>query len=134
MEYFSKVSPDSDVYEFYAKRDVYAFYVDTFLRSNSKDKETYRMTNMDGCIFLRNPLMNRLFYNFYKNLLVNQTIFSCPVRKGVYHLRTALTQDIMPMFHTKGNFTTQVRIRNNTVNDNSGVILNFRWNYRFSKK
>ena len=134
VEFFRKTSPDSDIYEFSVKRDVFAFYVNTFERSNTKDKEIYRMTNMDGCVFLGNPLMNRLFYNFYKNLLVNQTLFSCPVKKGVYLLRTNLTQDVMPMFHPKGNFTTLVRIRNSTMNDNRGVMLSLRWNYRLVKR
>lgn len=131
VNFFRKISENSSIYEFLVKREVDSFFIDMFVRWNSKNKEVYRVTNMDGCVFLSNPLMNRLFYNFYKNLLVNSTLFTCPIKKGQYFLRTEMSKSVMPAIHPKGNFTFNVRIKNSTSND--GILLDFIWNYRILK-
>ncbi|KAI8127281.1 hypothetical protein CVS40_3081 [Lucilia cuprina] len=128
VEFFRKISNKSSIYEFAVKREVSRFYIDMFVRWNTKDKEVYKVTNMAGCVFLSNPLMNRLFYNFYKNLLVNETLFTCPIKRGQYYLRTQISKNVMPPIHPKGNFTFNVLIKNNTSND--GAMLDFRWMYR----
>lgn len=130
VKYFRKTSPESNIYEFEIIKPVSKFYIDAYVKSNSKNKEVYNIKNMDGCIFMSNPLVNRLFHNFYKSLLVNKTFYSCPMKIGTYFIRNEFSKNIMSPIHPRGNFTLNVQLKNNT---NNGVLLDLNWSYRLVK-
>lgn len=69
VEYFKNIPSDRDVYEFKVIEEVNTFSMDIRVNSFAKNKEIYKMSNIDGCFFLKNTLSNRIFHNFYKPLM-----------------------------------------------------------------
>ncbi|KNC21802.1 hypothetical protein FF38_03216 [Lucilia cuprina] len=126
VDYFRRVAANSNIYEFSIIREVPRFLMDISVKSLPKYKVVYKMSNMDGCSYLKNPIMIGIFSNIYKRILVNKTTFSCPIPKGVFFIRNEFWKNILPPLHPKGSFLFNVRIRNET---SAKAALDFFWSY-----
>ncbi|XP_019891306.1 uncharacterized protein LOC109612068 [Musca domestica] len=128
---FRRLKPDDNIYNCEIVKEVRALYVDVIINQLNRNREVYRLNNMEGCIFLSNPLFNRIFYSFYENLLVNRSNpMKCPIKKGSYLFRNAFTKSALPQIHPKGNFTLNLRLKSNTHDE---IMLDLQWLYRMAK-
>ena len=132
MKYFRQILTNPEIYEFYVDHQFNMFHCDMLVLWNSNARDVYRVNKMDGCSFLKNPLSNRIFSNFYQSMLVNKTTFKCPIKAGRYYLKPKLTAAVIPSIHPKGNFTFKVLIKQST-NSNENAVLDLIWKYRMTK-
>lgn len=126
VEYFKNIPSDRYVYEFKVIEEVNTFSMDIRVNSFAKNKEIYKMSNIDGCFFLKNTLSNRIFHNFYKRLLVNRTTFNCPIEKGIYYIRNKFWKTVLPPIHPRGHYNLNVKIK---TPDAIKPALDFTWTY-----
>jgi len=111
VDYFRKVPNTVDIYTFRVVKLASAFTINIAVRVLKTKRVMYKVDNLDGCQFLMNPLMNRVFGSVYKRLIVNGTFFSCPIKPGVYYLRNEGSVDMLPSFHPPGRYQITMRIR-----------------------
>ncbi|XP_017005992.1 uncharacterized protein [Drosophila takahashii] len=111
VEYFRKVPDKVDIYTFRVVKLASTFSIDIAVRVLKTKRVMYKVDNLDGCQFLMNPLMNRVFGSVYKRLIVNGTFFSCPIKPGVYYLRNEGSVAMLPSFHPPGRYQITMRVR-----------------------
>lgn len=128
---FRLTKPTGNIYEMVVAKDIKTFFIDILIMAMETDREAYKLANMEGCMFLSNPLFNRVFYGFYKNLVVNSASpMSCPIKVGSYLLRNQFNKTSLPQIHPKGNFTFNLKLKSNAYDN---VMLHLKWIYRFAK-
>ncbi|XP_075168508.1 uncharacterized protein LOC142240687 [Haematobia irritans] len=128
---FRRISDDDNIYDCVIVKDIKAFYIDVIINQVDKDKEMYKINNMEGCSFLSNPLLNRVFHGFYQHLLVNHSDpLKCPVKSGSYLFRNAFNKAALPQMHPRGNFSLNIYLKSNTFDE---TMLNLKWLYRLVK-
>ncbi|XP_016927476.3 uncharacterized protein [Drosophila suzukii] len=111
VDNFRKVPNTVDIYTFRVVKLASAFTINIAVRVLKTKRVMYKVDNLDGCQFLMNPLMNRVFGSVYKRLIVNGSFFSCPIKPGVYYLRNEGSVDMLPSFHPPGRYQITMRIR-----------------------
>ncbi|KAH8394717.1 hypothetical protein KR222_002424, partial [Zaprionus bogoriensis] len=128
VEYFDLVPGSDMIYRFKVIKLATRFFISITLRVLKTKKIMYKVDKLDGCQFLKSPLMNQVFGEFYHNLLVNNTSFHCPIRTGVHFLRNLLTANLLPTLHPAGHFQLTVSVRKAPLNATS-MIMQMVWNY-----
>ncbi|XP_013110025.2 uncharacterized protein LOC106088862 [Stomoxys calcitrans] len=128
---FQRISPDDNIYNCVIGKHIKNFYIDVIINQIDRDREVYKLNNMEGCIFLSNTLFNRVFHGFYENLVVNRSDpMKCPIKVGSYLFRNAFNKNALPQIHPKGNFSIDLLLKANTFDE---VMLNLKWSYRLVK-
>lgn len=128
---FRRLSPGGNIYNLHIVKDIKVLFIDVVIYQSGKSREVYKLNNMEGCTFLSNPLLNRVFHGFYENLVVNKTNpMKCPIKTGSYLFRNAFNKNALPQIHPKGNFTLNLRLKANTFDS---VMLELKWLYRLTK-
>ncbi|XP_073847482.1 uncharacterized protein [Musca autumnalis] len=128
---FRQISTKDNIYNCKVVKDIRSFYIDVAINQMGKNRQVYRLNNMEGCVFLSNTLLNRIFHGFYENLVVNGTSpIKCPIKKGNYLFRNAFNKNALPQIHPKGNFSLNLRLKANTHDQ---IILDLQWIYRLIK-
>ncbi|XP_017053583.1 uncharacterized protein LOC108096483 [Drosophila ficusphila] len=110
VEYFRKVPGTKDIITFRVVKLAKAFTIDIAVRVLKTKRVMYRVDKIDGCQFLSNPLMNRVFGSVYKRLIVNGS-FSCPIKPAVYYIRNEGSVAMLPTFHPPGRYQITMRVR-----------------------
>lgn len=128
VEYFDLVPGSQLIYRFKVVKMATRFYIGISLRVLKTKKIMYKIENLDGCQFLNTPLMNKIFSEFYRNLLVNNTAFHCPIRTGEHFLRNLATANLLPAIHPLGHFQLTVTVTKQPYNMTS-LIMQMIWNY-----
>lgn len=128
VEYFDLVPGSEMIYRFKVMRPATRFFIGISMRVLKTKRIMYKIENLDGCQFLNTPLMNKIFSEFYRNLLVNNTAFHCPIRTGVHFLRNLATANLLPTIHPVGHFQLTVTVTKQPFNATS-LIMQMIWNY-----
>lgn len=129
---FRPIKSMGNIYELVVIKDIKAIFIDVLVTALDNERVAYKLNNLEGCTFLSNPLFNRVFYAFYKSLVVNSsTPMSCPIKAGSYLLRNEFNKSSFPQIHRKGNFSLNLKIKSNVYDK---VVLNLNWIYRFVRK
>lgn len=129
VEYFERVPSSKLIYRFKVVKMATRFFIGIRLRVLKTKKIMYKIENIDGCQFLETPLMNKIFAEFYRNLLVNNTAFHCPIREGEHYLRNLATANLLPAIHPVGHFQLTMTVTKQPFNASS-LIMQMIWNYR----
>ncbi|KAH8254034.1 hypothetical protein KR032_008103, partial [Drosophila birchii] len=110
VEYFKKV-PNSDyLYAFRVVKLAPAFTIDITMKVQKTHKVMYKAENINGCEFLNNPLMSKVFDAAYKQMVVNGSFFKCPIKPKVYYLKYEGMIPV-PGFHPAGRFQILIRVK-----------------------
>lgn len=133
VEYFDLVPGSEMIYRFKVVRPATRFFIGIRMRVQKTKRIMYKIENLDGCQFLNTPLMNRIFGEFYRNLLVNNTAFHCPIGTGEHFLRNLATSylasgNLLPSIHPVGHFQLTVTVTKQPFNATS-LIMQMVWNY-----
>ncbi|KAH8272818.1 hypothetical protein KR018_000712, partial [Drosophila ironensis] len=131
VEYFHKVPKMVKMYTFRVVKLAPSFTIDIAVRVLKTKRIMYKVENIDGCQFLRNPLMNRILGTIYKRLVVNGSIFSCPIRPRVYFLKDEGTVAMLPTFITPGRYQVTMRVR--MKESQAPFIMEMLWIYSVVK-
>lgn len=131
VEYFDRVPGSQMIYRFKVVKMATRFFIGISLRVLKTKRIMYRIENLDGCQFLNTPLMNKIFSEFYRNLLVNNTPFHCPIRPGEHFLRNLATANLLPAIHPFGHFQLTMTVTKQPYNayNATSLIMQMIWNY-----
>ncbi|XP_034142209.1 uncharacterized protein LOC117592477 [Drosophila guanche] len=127
VEYFHSVPNAVSLYTFRVVKLAPAFTIDIAVRVRKTKRVMYKVDNVDGCLFLRNPLMNRIFGSVYKRLIVNGSWFSCPIQPGIYFLKNEGSLEMLPSFHPTGRY--QVTVQMKMPNSGGPFVMQMMWIY-----
>ncbi|XP_002016482.2 uncharacterized protein LOC6590828 [Drosophila persimilis] len=128
VEYFRKVPDAGLLYTFRVARPAAAFSIDITGKVLKTQKVMYRTENINGCEFLRNPLMSKVFGIVYKHLVVNGTFFECPIKPNVYFLKNEGAMAVLPSFHPPGRFQLSMRVK--MAESRQPFVMEMLWKYR----
>lgn len=128
VEYFDRVPGSELIYRFKVVKMATRFFISIRIRVLKTKRIMYKIENLDGCQFLNTPLMNKIFSEFYRNLLVNNTAFHCPIRTGEHFLHNLATANLLPTIHPLGHFQLTVTVTKQPYNATS-LIMQMIWNY-----
>ncbi|XP_039479321.1 uncharacterized protein LOC120443940 [Drosophila santomea] len=127
VKYFQKVPDKLNIYTFRVVKLAKAFTIDFAVRVVKTKRVMYKIDNFDGCQFLMNPLLNRVFGTVYKRLVVNGSFFSCPIRPGVYYIRNEGSVAMLPAFQPPGRYQITMRVRMHESGD--PFVMEMLWVY-----
>ncbi|KAH8369539.1 hypothetical protein KR093_000069, partial [Drosophila rubida] len=130
VEYFEHVPGTANLLRFKVIKTATTFNVGIYLRALKSHSYIYRLDKLDGCHFVNTPIANQVFRKFYRNLVVNNSFFHCPIRTGTYYLRNLLTASLMPSFHPAGHFQLTVNV--SSPFSSASYIMRMVWTYRIS--
>ncbi|KPU76007.1 uncharacterized protein Dana_GF27602 [Drosophila ananassae] len=111
VEYFHKVPKTASLYTFRVVKLAPSFTIDIATRVQKTKRILYKVDNLDGCGFLKNPLLSRIFGPVYKRLVVNGSFFGCPIKPKVYFLKNEGTEAMLPAFQPPGRYQITMRVR-----------------------
>ncbi|XP_022231240.2 uncharacterized protein LOC111080103 [Drosophila obscura] len=128
VEYFHRVPNTAEpLYTFRVLKLASAFTIDFAVRVRKTQRVMYKLDNFDGCRFLENPLMNRIFGSVYKKLIVNGSFFSCPIKPGVYFLKNEGSVAMLPSFHPTGRYQVSMQVK--MPNSRDPFVMQMLWMY-----
>ncbi|KAH8357077.1 hypothetical protein KR200_001853, partial [Drosophila serrata] len=131
VDYFRKVPNTLNLYTFRVVKLASKFTIDIAVRVLKTKRVMYKVDNLDGCYFLTNPLMNRVFGSVYKKLIVNGTFFNCPIKPDVYYLRNEGSVEMLPSFHPPGKYQVTMRVK---MHESPGpFVMEMLWIYSVVK-
>ncbi|XP_017860795.1 PREDICTED: uncharacterized protein LOC108612425 [Drosophila arizonae] len=110
VEYFRKVPNERFLYTFRVVKPATSFTISITLSTVKSKRIMYKIDKLNGCQFLKNQMMNKFLSQIYRALVVNNTLFECPIRANVYFLRNLINPKIMPHFHPLGYYQLSIRI------------------------
>lgn len=110
VEYFHKSPVIETLYTFRVVKPAPTFSISIILRAVASHRIMYRLKNLDGCQFISNPIMNKVFAQVFNAIIVNNTINGCPILPKVYFLKNMADPKVIPTFHPIGRYQTNVRI------------------------
>ncbi|KAH8400956.1 hypothetical protein KR009_002044, partial [Drosophila setifemur] len=111
VEYFHKVPKTVSLYTFRVVKLAPKFTINFSVRVLKTKRIMYKVDNLDGCQFLNNPLMNRIFGSVYKRIVVNSSYFSCPIKPGVYYIKNEGTVTMLPTFQPPGRYQVTMQTK-----------------------
>ncbi|XP_034654594.1 uncharacterized protein LOC117892454 [Drosophila subobscura] len=128
VEYFRKVPEAGLLYTFRVVRPANAFSIDITVKVLKTQRVLYRTANINGCEFLRNPLMSKVFGTVYKQLVVNGSFFKCPIPPKVYFLKNEATVAMFPTIHPPGHFQLSMRVK--MSESRQPYVMEMLWKYK----
>ncbi|KAH8237154.1 hypothetical protein KR038_005732, partial [Drosophila bunnanda] len=128
VEYFKKVPNSSFLYTFGVVKLAAAFTIDITMEAQKTHKVLYKTENINGCAFLNNPLMSKVFDATYKSLVVNGSFFKCPIKPKVYYLQNKVLTPVVPSFHPAGRFQLTTRVK--MSKSRHPFIMELLWKYK----
>lgn len=128
VEYFKRVPNSGLLYTFRVTKLASAFTIDITVKVLKTHRIMYRIENINGCEFLSNPLMNKVFDAAYKQLVVNDSFFMCPIKPKVYYLKNEGTVSMIPNFHPAGRFQLTMRVK--MAESRHPFVMEMLWKYK----
>lgn len=131
VEYFHKVPKTVSLYTFRVVKLAPSFTIDIATRVQKTKRILYRVDSLDGCGFLKNPLLSRIFGPVYKKLVVNGSFFGCPIKPKVYFIKNEGTEAMLPAFQPPGRYQITMRVRMKESPD--PFVMEMLWVYNVVK-
>ncbi|XP_023033660.1 uncharacterized protein LOC6646214 [Drosophila willistoni] len=128
VTYFHKVPDSRILYTFRVAKTAPAFTIDIHVRVLKTQRVLYKIENLNGCQFLNNPVMHKVFGTIYRQLVVNGTFFSCPIKPQVYFLKNEGSYAMLPGFHPAGRYQLTMRVKMTKQNDPQ-MVMEMLWIY-----
>ncbi|KAH8309150.1 hypothetical protein KR059_006374, partial [Drosophila kikkawai] len=127
VEYFKKVPNTDFLYTFRVVKLAAAFTIDINIKVQKTHKVLYKTENINGCAFLNNPLISKVFDAAYKTLVVNGSFFKCPIKPKVYYLKNK-DMVFVPDFHPAGRFQLSMRVK--MAEGRHPFVMEMLWKYK----
>lgn len=131
VEYFHKVTGQELLHSFRVVKQVPSFTINVVMRALRSQRIMYKMDNLNGCQFLHNPLLNKVFSQAYHAMIVNGSFFKCPIEPRVYFLTNLGTPKAIPNIHPAGRFQLNVRIKISEIK--APFVMEVIWKYNVIK-
>ncbi|XP_017145563.1 uncharacterized protein LOC108157931 [Drosophila miranda] len=86
-------------------------FMDIRVVNEVMQRVVYKIENFDGCAFLNNRVISRIFSRWYDAIVGNTTHFKCPARPGIYYLENGSTTGLVSPYLPAGTFRVSVRVK-----------------------
>ncbi|KAH8369955.1 hypothetical protein KR093_001575 [Drosophila rubida] len=110
VEYFRNVPGSAMLYTFRVAKLAPTFSISVIIRALTSQRLMYQMNNLDGCLFLNNPLISKALRHTYQAIVANKTVFRCPIEPKVYFLKNMARAKFINRLHPYGRYQVNVRI------------------------
>ncbi|KAH8369812.1 hypothetical protein KR093_001024, partial [Drosophila rubida] len=127
VEYFHQVN-DSEVYTFRVVKEDASFTIGITIKALKSQRIMYQMKKLEGCQFLNNPFISRAFGRTYSMIVVNKTIFSCPIKPKVYFLQNMRRAKALQYFHPPGRYHLSIRMKMSA--SQAPFVMEVVWKYK----
>ncbi|KAH8371086.1 hypothetical protein KR093_006188, partial [Drosophila rubida] len=131
VEYFRPVSNSSTLHTFRVVKLASSFSLSIVMRAIKSQRVMYKISNMDGCVFVNNPMINKALAPTYQTLVVNNTFFKCPIQPKVYFLKNVSKAFIVPAMHPVGRYQLTVSVK--MSQSPAPFVMQVVWKYKVLK-
>lgn len=110
VEYFKKVPNQKFLYTFRVVKPVKTFTISVVLRAVRSQRIMYKFNKLSGCQYLKKQIRNKFLTQMYQALVVNHSLFECPINPSVYFLKNMIDTKIVPHGHPFGYYQISIRV------------------------
>ncbi|KAH8302475.1 hypothetical protein KR044_007323, partial [Drosophila immigrans] len=130
VEYFRPV-PNQTLHTFRVVKLAPSFSLSIVMRAIKSQRVMYKISNLEGCQFVNNPMINKVLAPTYRTMVVNNTFFKCPIQPKVYFLKDVSKAFIVPDIHPIGHYQLTVRVK--MSQSPAPFVMQVLWKYRVLK-